>query len=136
MLDRIRGIVGRIHHLEILLVDHALAHQLLSEKMEEFLPVSRPRSIQTNDGTGIRLSGLDQSQGFKTFIMGPESSGTQECRVGFPEEHEFAREEILEGHKLWVPEHHGVGFLLERKLDVQAKTLLVARAFIPRLHDP
>src|SRR5208337_4795062 len=64
-----------------------------------------------------------------------EPAGEQHNRVRVPDEDEFAREEVFEGDKLFVLSDDGVGSLLPRQADVDAKAVFRPGALVSGLHD-
>lgn len=68
-------IVGQFEEIEVLLGDQAVVKQVFLDVVIEGSPEVTARSIDQDNGNDRGLAGLNEGNGFKTFIHGAKAAG-------------------------------------------------------------
>src|SRR4051794_37620567 len=129
-LDHLVEVIADDEQVEVLRGDHALAEGALAQPVDQPVPVGR---VDQADRELVDLAGLDQRQRLEELVERAEAAGQDDERVRVADEHDLAREEVVELERVGDV---AVGVLLEGQLDVQADRARagLARAAVGGLH--
>src|SRR4051794_8749391 len=129
-LDDLVEVVVHREAIQVLRRDHPARQRLLSQPADQAAPVAR---VDQADGELVHLAVLDQRERLEELVQRAEAAGQDHERVRVADEHDLAREEVVE---LQRGVDVAVDVLLEGQLDVQpdrARADLMGAA-VGRLH--
>src|SRR5208282_3973573 len=116
------------------LADERLVEELVLDEPPPCLPVVAARAVDEQQRFGLALARLHQRERLESLVVRAESAGEQHDGVALLDEAEFAGEEVFEIDQLAVAGDLDVRLLLERQADIEAETVVAARAALRRAH--
>src|SRR5574340_691094 len=112
-IDHVFRFVDHAHQVDILVGNHALAHQRGLQPVGKAFPEWR---ADEDDRYGRDFPRLHQGKRLEQFVQGAETAGHDDIGGSELDEHDLAREEMLEGLADVLVE---IGALLVRQLDIE-----------------
>src|SRR6266446_7415546 len=121
--------------IQILRRDQSLSQKMPAQELGPAFPIGSFFLIDQNDRDNPGLPGLHQRQALKPFVHRAETSWEESNSVGFLDEINFSREEIVEINEFRIALDNFIGLLLERQANIQAEAVLASRSPLGCAHD-